>query len=405
MDRGSQSPSILPTSPETSDRDEFGEVEPPTVIEIGYPQWRQHFTLSRLNGGVWIAIAAIVALTGFEAIVYPEILPIGLFGMRLASIIGLLGCWGLHKTLWGRGHLDILLLCFSWSVTLLPQVFRSVTGLAEFEPHLWSLMFFAQAIIIPVRRTIHLRSQLVPLIYFGIAYGIFRLPLSPSSTEVKPLEFLYLGAVCTVSYVGVQLYERLHLAHFERYRQIQTLHRQMENTTQWDPLTGLANRRRFDDFFNQEWRRNKRDAQPLSLILCRIDAFKYYKYIFGREKADECLQQVAGAIARAVKRPADLAARYRPEAFGTILPNTTPEGALQVANNIRSEIEALRIVHPKNPASAYVTLSLGVSGTIPQAEWTEDILIVHAGEAWSEAKAQGGDRVVLNPPDPPVESD
>lgn len=405
MDRGSQSPSILPQSPEISNIDEFGEIEPPTVIEISYPQWRQDFIVRRLHGGVWVVMSAIAIITGFEAIVYPEIAPIGLLGMRIVSIFGLLGCWRLHKRLWGR-HLDILLVCFSWSVTLLPQIFRSFAGLAEFDPNLWSLMFFAQATIVPVRRNVHLRSQVVPLVYFGIAYGIFDLPLSPSSTEVQPLEFLYLGAACIVSYFCVQLYERLHLANFERYRQIETLHRQMESTTQWDPLTRLANRRRFDEYFDREWRRNRREQLPLSLILCRIDAFKYYKYIYGREKADECLQQVAMAISQAVKRSTDLVARYRPEAFGIILPNTTPEGAMQVAKMIRAELEALRLVHPKNLAGPYVTLSLGVSGMIPHPDFTEDILISHAGEAWSEAKAQGGNRAIVNLPDlPPLPED
>lgn len=162
-----------------------------------------------------------------------------------------------------------------------------------------------------------------------------------------------------------------------------------------DSLTQLANRRRFDAYLSQEWKRMARDRAPLSLILCDIDFFKPYNDTCGHQAGDRCLQQVAKAISLAAKRPADLVAHYGGEKFGVILPNTEGEGALRITEEIRSHISALQIVHTSSQVSGYVTLSFGVASTIPSGESSLEMLIAAADAALYQATTEGRDRILL----------
>lgn len=141
-----------------------------------------------------------------------------------------------------------------------------------------------------------------------------------------------------------------------------------------------------------------RDQTPLSLILGDIDFFKAYNDTYGHPAGDQCLQQVAKAIDLAATRPGDLVARYGGEEFVVILPNTPPEGALQVAEEIQSNLRDLEIVHSDSRVGSYVTLSLGVASTIPSPESTSGMLIATADEALYEAKAAGRNKIHVAKP-------
>ncbi|MGK7876492.1 MAG: diguanylate cyclase [Xenococcaceae cyanobacterium] len=163
-----------------------------------------------------------------------------------------------------------------------------------------------------------------------------------------------------------------------------------------DGLTQVANRRRFDECFPQEWRRCAREKLPLSLIMCDVDYFKSYNDTYAHQAGDDCLKHVAQAISRAVKRPADLVVRYGGEEFAVILPNTPSEGAVQVAEAIRDEVQQLKIPHAQSDVSEYVTLSLGVSSIVPTQELSPEALIAAADKALYQAKEQGRDLVKLS---------
>ncbi len=152
-------------------------------------------------------------------------------------------------------------------------------------------------------------------------------------------------------------------------------------------MTQLANRRRFDECLDQEWRRLAREQAPLSLILCDIDFFKTYNDTYGHQAGDECLQQVAKAISDAVKRSADLVARYGGEEFAVILPHTTAEAAVQVAEKVRSEIHALKIVHASSQIYQNLSLSLGVASIVPDNKSCPSILVAAADKALYQAKS------------------
>ncbi|HEY9853620.1 MAG TPA: diguanylate cyclase [Leptolyngbyaceae cyanobacterium] len=176
----------------------------------------------------------------------------------------------------------------------------------------------------------------------------------------------------------------------ELYQQLLAANQQLVQLASLDGLTQLANRRRFDEYLNSEWRRLLREKQPISLILCDVDFFKAYNDAYGHLAGDFCLQQVANGIRQAVKRPADLVARYGGEEFAVILPNTPFAGAIHVAEQIRSQITDLRINHPQSLVSQYITLSLGVATTIPEDyQSSPDRLIGVADRSLYQAKARG----------------
>ena len=126
-----------------------------------------------------------------------------------------------------------------------------------------------------------------------------------------------------------------------------------------DALTGLANRRRFEETLALEHERARRSGLPFSLILLDVDYFKKFNDRYGHVAGDDCLRRVAAAIAAGPRRPADLAARYGGEEFAVILPDTDAEGACAVAEKIRAAVQALGIGHAESPCGD-VTISLGV---------------------------------------------
>ena len=162
-----------------------------------------------------------------------------------------------------------------------------------------------------------------------------------------------------------------------------------------DGLTRIANRRRFDEYLSVEWNRLKRERLPLSLILCDIDFFKRFNDSYGHQAGDNCLVAVADAIAGNAKRPADLAARYGGEEFAIILPHTPPQGALQLSEIIRKSVENLKIPHAGSTIKPHVTLSLGVSGMVPDEGQNPNILIENADKALYKAKENGRNCAVL----------
>jgi diguanylate cyclase (GGDEF)-like protein len=176
---------------------------------------------------------------------------------------------------------------------------------------------------------------------------------------------------------------------------LEKANQELQRLATLDSLTQVANRRRFDEHFEREWRRAIREQTFLSLIFCDIDYFKNYNDTYGHQAGDDCLQQVAEALNFVVRRPGDLVSRYGGEEFTVLLPNTPPSGAVQVAHTIQKHLELLKIVHPNSKVSRYVTVSIGIASLKPTLQHTPKEMLCLADGALYEAKGQGRNRVVL----------
>lgn len=174
---------------------------------------------------------------------------------------------------------------------------------------------------------------------------------------------------------------------------------QMQAMAQTDGLTGLANRRRFDEMLLREWRRAARDGMPLSLLMVDVDRFKAFNDRYGHANGDECLRLLAVHLAAAARRPGDLAARHGGEEFALLLPGTDGPGALEVAERVRQAVMGCAVPHADNLPAGVVTASLGVATAWPEpeAECGKDRLLRQADHALYAAKSGGRNRVVPAP--------
>jgi diguanylate cyclase (GGDEF)-like protein len=185
----------------------------------------------------------------------------------------------------------------------------------------------------------------------------------------------------------------------QRNEELAALNRELALHASTDSLTGLANRRCFTDRLDSERKRLIRERHGLppimmAFVMCDIDFFKKYNDRYGHQDGDSCLRAVAAAIAGSLKRPTDLASRHGGEEFLVMLPGTSEDGALVLAELIRKEVESLAIPHEDSPISHFVTLSLGVAAMDVSLDFDTAKLFSRADSALYRAKTSGRNRVV-----------
>ncbi len=231
-----------------------------------------------------------------------------------------------------------------------------------------------------------------------------------SRTEKMPLAFAY-GAADFVSkpIADYELRARvrscLRLKHevdrrksrerelLEASHQLSDLNRILATVSMIDSLTGIPNRRCFDENFEQEWKRTFRNGGNITLIIGDIDFFKQFNDTYGHQSGDNCLTRVAQTLKACLKRPGDLVARYGGEEFALVLPQTNSHQALTICNNIQTALLTLGIEHMGSKVSPNVTLSLGVASTEPSVTGiSRELLLTHADRALYEAKKSGRNR-------------
>ncbi len=160
-----------------------------------------------------------------------------------------------------------------------------------------------------------------------------------------------------------------------------------------DGLTGLANRRYFNERYAEEWARAARNKKPVALIMLDVDRFKSFNDHYGHLGGDDCLKQIAAAIKNMMSRPGDLVARYGGEEFIVLLPDTALDGAAYLAEKIRIAVEKRAIPHEVSDISPYVTISLGVAGIIPDPGTDPNTLIELADQCLYRAKNLGRNQI------------
>ena len=157
----------------------------------------------------------------------------------------------------------------------------------------------------------------------------------------------------------------------------------------FDALTDIPNRRSFSENILKEYQLSQRNQQPLSVIMCDVDNFKKYNDTYGHQEGDICLQKIAQTLQASLKRPGDVCARYGGEEFVVILPGTPSDGAMHVAEIIRSNIEKIGIPHKASLTEQVVTLSLGVTTLMKTTDLSCEELIKQADTALYKAKELG----------------
>lgn len=180
----------------------------------------------------------------------------------------------------------------------------------------------------------------------------------------------------------------------ESQQQLQKSNFELQRLTNTDGLTGIANRRYFDDYLGAEWRRARRDRLELSLLLIDVDDFKLYNDTYGHVAGDTVLKQVAAALESSIERAADLCARFGGEEFAVILPGIGIDGAVAASHKIAKALEALMIPHATSTVGNVVSVSLGAATIIPQDTQLQTELIEIADRRLYRAKSLGKRQVV-----------
>lgn len=214
-----------------------------------------------------------------------------------------------------------------------------------------------------------------------------------SAEQVKSVELLV--RQLAISIENARLYESLERKVAERTRELEASNAQLADMSNTDSLTGIPNRRHFDETFDLEWNRSKRTGSPLSVAIVDVDWFKKYNDHYGHQAGDDCLWQVARLLASTARRGIDLAARYGGEEFALIAPDTDSQGALSFATRICRQLEQLAIAHTLSPYR-HVTVSIGVATFVPadSRDDSPEQLLRRADAALYQAKEQGRNRVL-----------
>jgi diguanylate cyclase (GGDEF)-like protein len=224
------------------------------------------------------------------------------------------------------------------------------------------------------------RTQRIPIVFIT---GLNALEDERRGLELGAIDFIAKPLQAAI----VRLRVRNHLE-LKRYRDF------LEDLSLVDGLTGIGNRRRFDEFLLREWRRSRRARSSLALILLDVDYFKAFNDHYGHAAGDDCLREVAATLAMLVRRPGDLCARYGGEEFAAILPHTDLAGARVLAERIREAVVALDIPHEGLAASPSLTVSIGIAASDTSAAEEPEDLLRMADRRLYEAKTAGRNRVV-----------
>jgi len=207
---------------------------------------------------------------------------------------------------------------------------------------------------------------------------------------VKPVSTVVLNAKMR----ALQRLDQMRRKLFDLSNELTAANQRLETLSQQDGLTGIANRRAFDFLIERTFLDAARRQEPFSVVLCDVDHFKAYNDRYGHLAGDECLRQIAAALARSCKRATDVAARYGGEEFALLLPGTPALGAVQVVETAQREMAALAIEHAGSTTSALVTFSAGLATYLPERDKVSRDLTARADEALYRAKQLGRNRLV-----------
>ena len=234
------------------------------------------------------------------------------------------------------------------------------------------------------------RMALVACVAMVISFGVAAILWLPQDEAIK-----YIVTMSVATLIGAVASRDAEILARTQYLEDKLLGELLER----DPLTGLKNRRSFDDHLQRIWLQAQRDSRAVAVLMIDADDFKRFNDTYGHPAGDEVLRRIGGVLREFGRRPLDLAARYGGEEFALIMSDVTVEHAGKVAEQLRAAVAALGIAHSAGRAALTVTLSVGVAIGKPVIGRTANGLVQLADEALYEAKAAGRNRVVIKGPD------
>ena len=206
----------------------------------------------------------------------------------------------------------------------------------------------------------------------------------------------------SMAYVNQLQRDDAYRALHESQKQLMETNRELERLTNVDGLTGLSNRRYFNEYMQAEWKRAARSKEPLSILMIDVDHFKQYNDTYGHIAGDDVLRKVAHALKESCRRSTDLAARYGGEEFAVILPETPFAEIQRLGEKICQAVEALSLPHSASSAAKCVTISAGGATTTPQHGEAFSSVVDAADKALYEAKRAGRNRAATRDQSPPT---
>lgn len=228
-------------------------------------------------------------------------------------------------------------------------------------------------------------EYLVPIIHSGRLHGVLNL----ESTEAR---FFTREVRAAFDAIAVQIAGAVHLACV--VRELEQANRKLQRLSMSDGLTGIANRRCFDDRLAEEWARHARRRRPLSLLLVDVDCFKLLNDAHGHLHGDECLRDLAAICVEAIGEQESLVARYGGEEFAVLLPDCDLRKARRIGEHLRLCIDEMELPHPTSLVADHVTASVGIGAITPRAPYSCESLIDAADRALYQAKDRGRNRTV-----------
>lgn len=275
--------------------------------------------------------------------------------------------------------ISTLLTGFIWgSLTL----FYSTTWSAEAQVSLWvilvALMSGASASFSVLFRFYLAYSM---PIFLGSLYTQFM-------TDNHYMMFLYFFFVLLLSMTGTN-FRKMHNIIISEQIALEKSNEQLHTLANKDELTGLPNRRAFDEYLQKEWARHIRSNLVMSLLMLDVDFFKAYNDRYGHDKGDTCLKKIANMMKVCLHRPSDIAARYGGEEFIILLPETTKKGAVEIADRLHGALQKEAISHESSTLSEHLTVSIGIASLIPRIGDDYKIIQLIADKELYKAKAKG----------------
>jgi diguanylate cyclase (GGDEF)-like protein len=216
-------------------------------------------------------------------------------------------------------------------------------------------------------------------------YGLLHWNFGPHQTLFESMMLVGVNAIGALSCYQIEVTTR------EAFRD----HRILADLAERDGLTGLYNRRAYNDYMERIWRQSRREEGQLTIMMIDIDQFKAFNDMYGHQAGDDALKRVAAVIAMGAQRPLDLAARFGGEEFALVLYSTANDFSRELPEQIRARVEELAIAHAESLPTRCLTVSIGVAIVDSGAERSLAGAVQLADEALYQAKAEGGNRIVV----------